>query len=114
MKIISTKYTNYDDANLLKILYKYNSRVFFHKYKKYLSLYFVFFYLYNNRNEPLNGKLYYNEINDYYKTQYNLEEITKIYDTAYLNKINDISAKNIYKVYCDTNCSKCLYKDICY
>lgn len=113
MKIISTKYNNNDDY-YLKILYKYNSSEFFNKYKKNLSLYFVFFNLHYNTNEPLNCRLYYNEIVDFYRTEYSIEDITKIYDTAYFNKMNDITSKNILQLYCNRDCNKCLYKDICY
>ena len=87
LKIIYTKYINNDDY-YLKILYKYNSRVFFYKYKNYLSLYFVFFYLYYNTSEPLNCRLCYNEIIDFYRTKYSIEDITKIYDTAFFTPLD--------------------------
>jgi len=115
MEIIATKYTkSYNDEYFLQKLDKYTSCEFFNKYKNYLSLYFVFFYLYYNLYEPINSRLYYNEICDYYKYYYSIEEITKIYDSAYFNKNNTITTKNIYQTYCDRKCNNCIYKDICY
>lgn len=115
MNIISTKYRIHNDEFLLKQLCKYTSCEFFYKYKENISLYFVFFNLYNNTNEPINSRLYYNDICAYYKNKYSIEHITKVFDNVYFNKINrDITSKNIYQVYCDKKCSICPHKDICY
>ena len=113
MKLISTKHI-YNNEYFVKLLSKFNSRDFFYKFNKYLSLYFVFFYLYCNENETMDNKLYYNEINNYYKTQYSLEYITKIFDTVNFNKQSPISVKDIYQAYCDRKCNNCMYKDYCY
>ena len=34
--------------------------------------------------------------------------------THKINKMNDITSKNILQLYCNRECNKCLYKDICY
>ena len=112
----TTNDTCNNDDYYLQLLHKdkHNSRVFFEKYKQYLSLYFVFYYLYYNTYESINNRLCYNEINDYYKTQYSIEKITQIFDIAYYNKYGNISVKNIYQLYCNKNCNTCINKDLCY
>jgi len=109
---IRKKYTN----DQLQIeLKNYTSREFFIKFAEYISLYFCFFYLYENPQEPINERVYYNEIVDKFKDKYSMVHITKVFAIAGYNKINTISYKQImYNNFCHGNCEKCESIEYCF
>ena len=109
---IRQKYTN----EQLKVeLNNYTSREFFIKYGEYVSIYFCFRYLYENVQESIHERVYYNEIVDKFKDKYSIDHIKKIYEVALYNKDNAITYKQImYKIFCDGNCNGCANIDYCF
>lgn len=109
------KQTKYNHPTLLKLLPEYSSRDFLNKFKNEVSLYFVFFHLYDKPHDPINKRVYYNEIWDIYRDKYSIEYMTKMYDIALFNRANDISYKQmIYKIYCQGNCNACENNEYCF
>jgi len=107
--------TKYNHPTLLKLLPEYSSRDFLNKYKNDISLYFVFFHLYDKPHDPINTRVYYNEIWDIYRDKYSIEYMTKMYDIALFNRENDISYKQlIYNIYCQGNCNACENNEYCF
>jgi hypothetical protein len=105
----------YNHPTLLKLLPEYSSRDFLNKFKNEISLYFVFFNLYDKPHDPINKRVYYNEICDIYRDKYSIEYMTKMYDIALFNRANDIDYKQmIYKIYCQGNCNTCGNNEYCF
>ena len=95
--------------DILSDLTNYTSREFYNKYKNELSLYYVFLYLYDNADEPLDDRVYYNEICDFYKDKHSIKYITNIYDISMFNRRTVKICKNtVEKNKCDRNCHLCL------
>lgn len=118
MNIVSIKHTT---AFFQKELTKYTPAVFFQKYKSNLTLRFCFENLYGATTSDSNGALYYNEIVDYYRPRYSLDEIVKIYDTITYNLShnneyhNNLTRKSImYKIYCNGDCTNCDEQMYCF
>jgi hypothetical protein len=118
MKPIKTTltYTNGSIMDLLDKLPNYSSRVFFIKYQNYLSLYDLFFYLYDKPNEPIDKRVYYNEIVDLFQKVYNLEYITDVYEIAMFNRENTETLQQSMKNnYCnEKSCNSCEYQMYCF
>jgi hypothetical protein len=93
---------------MLLDLTNYNSREFFIKYRNSLSLYYVFYNLYNNPNDTIYQRIYYNEIRDYYKDIYTIDYITKIYNISMFNRGFLLKCnKNPKPQTCNRNCHIC-------
>ena len=91
------------------LLYRTNvsSREFFITYRRHLSLYYVFYYLYNNK-ETIEQRLYYNEIRDFYKDKHTLDSITNTYNIAMFNRLLlETCNKTPIPKNCNRNCHKC-------
>ena len=98
----------YISSNLLLDKTNYTSRDFFIKYQSSLSLQYVCYYLYNNLNDTIDQRVYYNEIRDYYKDKYTIEHITKMYDIAIFNRLSLLTCNKIpTPPFCDRNCHLC-------
>ncbi len=120
MKPIKTTLT-YKNGHIMDLLDKlpnYSSRDFFIKYQKYLSLYDCFFYLYDKPNEPINERVYYNEIVDLFQEVYNLEYIIDVCEIAMFNRENTETLKQSMQInYCNKknlNCNSCEYQMYCF
>ncbi len=99
-------------AYLLRILQNYTAKPFFMKYREYLTPSFCFRYLYNKNTEPINDRVYYNDICDYYLesngSKYTLPEIVEAYTVYEFNiKNTPLTYKDINKMYCDGKCKNC-------
>ena len=106
---------NYTNNFFINELVNYTSKEFLSKYKDNLSLYFCFMYLYNKKSEPIDERIYYNEICDIYKDKYSLEYIIKTYDVAIFNKDNTINYKQMmYKNFCNGDCNTCPNEQYCF
>ena len=104
------------------------------EYQLYLTPYFCFRYLYNNIKEPLQNRIYYNNIIDYFRNQkkFNINLVdmyVKIFDICmaerYKNikknivneiiEINDINMKKIKPLFsCNAKCNECETKQCDY
>ena len=79
------------------------------------SFFIGFMYLYNKKSEPIDERIYYNEICDIYKDKYSLEYIIKTYDVAIFNKDNTINYKQMmYKNFCNGDCNTCPNEQYCF
>jgi hypothetical protein len=113
MNIVSIKHTT---AFFQKELAKYTPAVFFQKYKINLTPRFCFENLYGAATSDSNGALYYNEIVDYYRPTYSLDEIVKVYDTVTYNFCHSpLTRKSIiYKKFCKGDCANCDEQKYCF
>ena len=110
MNIITTKYTKYSLQFFINELSNYDAKLFFDKYKLYLTPAFCFKHLYNNTINPI----YYNEIISYYSSKYTLEQLTSIYDTSIFNLNSCISKRELIKQFCTKDCKTCIDALYCF
>jgi hypothetical protein len=95
-------------SDILRNLTDYTSKQFYEKHKKDISLYYVFFHLFNQQDEPDDERITYNEICDDYKDKHSYEEIAKIYNIAMFNRLTNIKCTNVEKKkLCTLNCHLC-------
>ena len=96
MKPIQTKLTSPYNHNFLQNEFpNYTSRAFFIKYYDYLTPYFCFYYLYNNKNDKIEERVYYNEIRDKFKNIYSIDYLTYVFEIALYNLIQNKKGLNI-------------------
>lgn len=97
----------------------YKSHEFFIKYNDYLTPYFCFYYLYDNQDEALNERVYYNEIRDRFKNIYGVDYITYVFEIALYNLIQNkkglnLTYKTLIQNYCEGNCNLCEREPYCF
>ena len=125
------KKNQYSEKDLIKNLKYFSSNICLENQKN-LTPYFCFRYLYNNITEPINNRVYYNDIIDYFRKKFEYNEkfidiYVKIFDICmnerYNNKnvINEIKIKNAHNgnsnevkikplFSCNAKCNQCIDK----
>jgi hypothetical protein len=109
MNILAIKHTT---DFFQKELAKYSPAVFFQKYKANLTPRFCFENLYAEGAD----RVYYNEIIDYYRPAYSLDELVNIHNTVLFNLHNKpLTYKEfIYKRFCNGDCDNCGEQKYCF
>ena len=94
--------------NLLLDITDLSFRDFYLKYKDGLSPYYVFYYLFDRPEDPMEERVHYNEIMDFYKDKYTKEHIDIAYDNAKFNRLTLLSCSKKGNKNCNRNCHVCL------